>query len=66
MQRLGDDALACHDSAATYGHVAINTWNGTTPPIETCAVCHGPDADFAVEKVHSISDPYVPPYQRDP
>jgi len=63
---IGEVCLACHDTDATYGHVQINTWNGTTPPIETCDVCHGPDADFSVEKVHSISSPYVPPYPRDP
>lgn len=60
----GEVCLSCHDHEATYGHVMLNTYTGTTPPIETCAVCHGPNADFAVEKVHNISNPYVPPYQR--
>ena len=58
--------LACHDNAAAFGHVQLNTWFGTTPPLETCDVCHGPTGDFSVERVHNISDPYVPPYQRDP
>ncbi|HEY8207986.1 MAG TPA: hypothetical protein VIG99_10930, partial [Myxococcaceae bacterium] len=63
---IGEVCLACHDNAAAFGHVQINTWFGTTPPLETCDVCHGPGSDFSVERVHNISDPYVPTYQRDP
>jgi hypothetical protein len=40
--------------------------NGTAgPPIETCEVCHGRDADFAIDKVHQIAAPYQPPYPRE-
>jgi hypothetical protein len=60
----GEVCLSCHDHEATYGHVMLNTFTGTTPPIETCAVCHGPSAELSVEKVHNISSPYVPPYPR--
>jgi hypothetical protein len=57
---------SCHDDASTAGHAAINTWtdsNGTV--IETCETCHGSDADFSIDKVHNISNPYVPPYPRE-
>jgi hypothetical protein len=56
---------SCHDDASTAGHAAINTWNDGTNVIETCETCHGADADFAVDKVHNISNPYVPPYARE-
>ncbi len=57
---------ACHDDASTAGHAAINTWtDGSGNVIETCDTCHGPDADFSVDKVHNISSPYVPPYNRE-
>lgn len=58
--------LGCHDTAAAAGHAALNTW--TDPmgkPVETCAVCHGPTAEFAVSRVHNISSPYQPPYSRE-
>lgn len=32
---------------------------------ESCEVCHGGDADCAVEEVHRISDPFVPPYPKE-
>ncbi|HEX9104285.1 MAG TPA: hypothetical protein VF997_18875, partial [Polyangia bacterium] len=57
---------ACHDSASTAGHAALNTWtDSNNNVIETCETCHGADADFAVDKVHNISNPYVPPYNRE-
>jgi len=57
---------SCHDDASTAGHAAINTWtDGSGAVIETCDTCHGSDADFAVDKVHNISNPYVPPYPRE-
>ncbi|NQU09333.1 hypothetical protein HQ590_00960 [bacterium] len=64
--------LACHDSAGTVVHGTLMTadptpedpWNGDEA--ESCAVCHGPGADFAVDKVHSIANPYRPPYLREP
>jgi hypothetical protein len=57
---------SCHDDASTAGHAAINTWtDGSGTVIETCETCHGSDADFAVDKVHNISNPYVPPYPRE-
>ncbi len=58
--------LSCHDSAAATGHAALMTWTDKMGnPVETCEVCHGPGADFAVERVHNISAPYVPPYTRE-
>jgi hypothetical protein len=56
--------LSCHDTADAFGHAQLNTWQDVSGPIETCDVCHGETADFAVEKVHNISSPYVPPYPR--
>ena len=62
--------LACHDGDAevihgmlmTYDPTPANPWSGDEQ--ESCAVCHGAGADFAPSKVHSISNPYVPPYPR--
>ena len=65
-QPSGEVCLSCHDDAATTAHVSLNTWYGVTPPLESCAVCHGPGSELAVDRVHDISDPYVPPYSRDP
>ena len=39
----------CHDDKATAQHAMLNT--GTLG--ESCVVCHGKNADFAVDKVHS-------------
>jgi hypothetical protein len=58
--------LSCHDADDAYGHAALMTWASPTGPVETCNVCHGESAQFAVAKVHNISDPYVPPYSRTP
>jgi hypothetical protein len=57
---------SCHDEDAVFGHAALQTWlDPSGNPVETCDTCHGPDAAFAVDKVHAISDPYVPPYPRE-
>lgn len=67
------DRLACngcHDSDAAVAHTAVMTydptpedpWNGDEN--ESCAACHGASREFSVGAVHSISDPYVPPYPR--
>lgn len=62
---------ACHDSDKANTHAIINTFNPTPSDpwnparIETCVICHGPDREFAVEKVHNITTPYVPPYPRE-
>jgi hypothetical protein len=58
--------LSCHDEAAVFGHAALATYSdGSGAIIETCDVCHGRDADFAVDKVHNIAAPYRPPYPRE-
>lgn len=64
--------LSCHDSIETIFHGALMTYDSTweTPydgdEIETCVVCHGSHADFSPDKMHNISDPYKPPYPREP
>lgn len=60
----GAVCLSCHDADDSNGHVAIMTWQSKDGPVETCNVCHGEHGDFAVEKVHNISSPYRPPYNR--
>jgi hypothetical protein len=37
-------------------------WSGDEQ--ETCDVCHGAGRDFSPDKMHKITDPYVPPYSR--
>jgi hypothetical protein len=32
--------------------------------VEACVICHGSGSSFSPDKVHNISDPYVPPYPR--
>jgi hypothetical protein len=58
--------LSCHDADDAFGHAALNTWNSPSGPVETCDVCHGQGAQFAVDVVHNITTPYVPPYGRTP
>lgn len=58
--------LSCHDVDHAAAHAAVNTYHdpdGGT--IESCEVCHGRGAEFAVDKVHQIANPYVPIYPRE-
>ena len=63
--------MACHDSDEAQAHGKQMTYiPDTSDPygpnsVETCKVCHGADAEFAVEKMHDISNPYEPPYPRE-
>ena len=63
--------LACHDSDEAKAHGKIMTFMGDPADpygpfsYETCVVCHGKDRDFSPDKLHSIKDPYVPPYPRE-
>ncbi len=41
--------LGCHDDQAPAAHAFVMT----APFGESCAACHGQDADFAVDKVHA-------------
>jgi hypothetical protein len=41
--------LGCHDSQAAAAHAFVMT----APFGESCATCHGPDAEFSVDKVHA-------------
>ncbi len=64
--------LACHDSDEAIYHGQLMTffmmpddpYSGNE--VETCIVCHGSHADFSPDIMHNISDPYKPPYQREP
>lgn len=64
--------LACHDSDEMEFHGALMTYDPTWndpysgDEIETCIVCHGDDSFFSVGSVHNISNPYKPPYPREP
>ncbi len=64
--------LACHDSDEAKFHGTLMTYDPTPDDpygddeVETCTVCHGSDAAFSPDKVHNISDPYRPPYPREP
>jgi hypothetical protein len=64
--------LACHDSDEAKSHGTLMTFDPTWEDpyggdeVETCIICHGFQADFSPDKVHNISDPYKPPYPRDP
>ena len=40
---------ACHDSDAVQAHITLQT---TDAGAESCAVCHGPGKDWAVETMH--------------
>ena len=61
---------ACHDSDAAQGHAALQTLDPTPDEpfsgdeIETCNVCHGPNDEFAIDKVHNVWSPYKAPYPR--
>lgn len=64
--------LACHDSDAARTHAKLNMVDPTAADpyggdeIETCKVCHGAGREFSPDKVHNISNPYKPPYPREP
>lgn len=63
---------SCHDSDSAIGHVTLMTVNpNPSDPydprrIETCQTCHGAGKEFSPDKVHNISNPYKPPYPREP
>jgi len=46
---VGSACTGCHATIATASHVLANT----TRLGESCAVCHGPSADFSVDRVHA-------------
>jgi hypothetical protein len=64
--------LACHDTDEAQAHgKAMTVVGDPSDPygpsaIETCQICHGADAPWSAAAVHDISDPYVPPYPRNP
>jgi hypothetical protein len=64
--------LACHDSDEAKFHGKLMTYDPTPDDpyggdeVETCTICHGADAAFSPDFVHNISDPYKPPYPREP
>jgi OmcA/MtrC family decaheme c-type cytochrome len=41
--------LGCHDTQSAAAHAFVMT----APFGESCATCHGPDADFSVDKMHA-------------
>ncbi|MEK6655757.1 MAG: cytochrome c3 family protein [Thermodesulfobacteriota bacterium] len=64
--------LACHDSDGAIAHGTLMTtdptpadpWSGDE--VESCNACHGAGREFSPDKVHNISNPYKPPYPREP
>jgi OmcA/MtrC family decaheme c-type cytochrome len=64
--------LACHDSDEAIFHGALMTFDLTPEDpyggdeIETCIICHGEHSAFSPDQVHNISNPYKPPYPREP
>ncbi len=44
---------SCHDDGLAELHAILNT--DLVASAESCAVCHGPDADFAVNSVHQLA-----------
>ncbi|MGE5278040.1 MAG: multiheme c-type cytochrome, partial [Acidobacteriota bacterium] len=49
QQHFAAACLGCHDNKPAAAHAFVMT----APFGEACAACHGPDADFAVSKVHA-------------
>jgi OmcA/MtrC family decaheme c-type cytochrome len=41
---------SCHDGKSATAHAAVNT---SETHGESCSVCHGPNADFSVNRVHA-------------
>ena len=61
--------ITCHDSADDVAHAALNTYTPPSgSPIESCNVCHGQGADFAVDVMHNITSLYAThlAYPREP
>ncbi len=58
--------ITCHDAADAAAHARLNTDFNSSPPVEACTICHGPDAPFDVATMHNITSPYRPPYSREP
>jgi hypothetical protein len=52
--------ITCHDAADSAAHAAASTYvpSGGATPIESCPICHGPGAQFAVDVVHNITTQY--------
>ena len=44
--------LSCHDTKEAAAHAFLQT----APFGESCATCHGPDAEFSVDRVHARTD----------
>ncbi len=63
---------SCHDSDKATAHMDMTTKNPNpsdpydSKRVETCTVCHGAGREFSPDKVHNISNPYTPPYPREP
>ena len=49
QQPTAASCLGCHDTRSAAAHAFVNT----APFGEACASCHGPNAEFAVDKVHA-------------
>lgn len=48
--RATGNCLACHDSKPAPAHAASNT----SPTLgEACASCHGPNAEYSVDRLHA-------------
>jgi len=62
--------LSCHDNTIATAHGTLMTLDYTPQDpfsgdeIETCTICHGERSTFTPSAVHSIANPYVPPYPR--
>jgi hypothetical protein len=62
--------LACHDGDDAKAHGKLMTFMGDPNdpygPLsyETCTVCHEQGREFSADKLHKITNPYVPPYPR--
>jgi hypothetical protein len=62
----------CHDKAQATAHMTSMTQNpNPSDPydsrrVETCVICHGAGKSLSPDKAHNISNPYVPPYRREP
>lgn len=63
--------MSCHDSPSAQAHGTLNTLDPTPADpygpdgIETCKACHGAGKEYSPDRLHNISNPYVPPYARE-